>query len=160
MIDDHFEKMQFMPGSGVIAREISVTESYPLYSDPYRLSVILNNLISNAIKYHDPAKEKSSICITAEIQKDRVFLLFEDNGIGIEERYLSKVFDMFFRATDKNKGAGLGLYIVKEAIDKLKGVIKIDSKVGKGTRFQIELPNYVNASVETASMPVAATVDH
>lgn len=144
MIADHFEKMQFMPGSRVIAREVSIQEHYPFYSDPYRLSVILNNLISNAIKYHDPVKDTPMIRITGEIQKNNVTLSFEDNGIGIEERYQSKVFEMFFRATEKNKGAGLGLYIVKEAVDKLKGEVKIESVIGKGTCFRITIPNYIS----------------
>ena len=144
MIADHFEKMQFMPGSRVIAREVSIQEHYPFYSDPYRLSVILNNLISNAIKYHDPVKDTPMIRITGEIQKNNVTLSFEDNGIGIEERYQPKVFEMFFRATEKNKGAGLGLYIVKEAVDKLKGEVKIESVIGKGTCFRITIPNYIS----------------
>lgn len=144
MIDDHFEKMRFMPGSDLISRTVIVNQQYPFFSDQYRLSVIFNNLISNAIKYSDPSKEKPVIRIVAEIQRDKISLSFEDNGIGIEERYLTRVFDMFFRATEKNKGAGLGLYIVREAVDKLKGSVRIESVVGKGTTFRIELPNYVS----------------
>jgi signal transduction histidine kinase len=144
MIDDHFEKMRFMPGSDLISRTVIVKQQYPFFSDQYRLSVIFNNLISNAIKYSDPSKEKPVIRIVADILRDKISLSFEDNGIGIEERYLTRVFDMFFRATEKNKGAGLGLYIVREAVDKLKGNVRIESVVGKGTTFRIELPNYVS----------------
>jgi signal transduction histidine kinase len=159
LIDEHFEKMQFMPGSAFISREIAINEQFPFYSDQYRLSVILNNLISNAIKYYDPSKEKPMLRISAEIQKEKVSIFFEDNGIGIEDRYLLKVFDMFFRATEKNKGAGLGLYIVKEAIDKLKGEIRIESTMGKGTTFIIELPNYVPNESSVTSDSVAVTMD-
>lgn len=149
MIDDHFEKMQFMPGSQHIQRFIAINEKASFYSDNYRLSVIMNNLISNAIKYHDPEKETPFIRIAVDVDEEKAVMIFEDNGIGIEERYLEKVFDMFFRGTEKNKGAGLGLYIVKEAIDKLGGKISIQSKVGQGTLFAIELPNFIssNASV-------------
>lgn len=142
MIDEHFEKMKFMPGSGRISREVIIDERCPLYSDQYRLSVIFNNLISNAIKYHDSGKASAIIRIKGQIDQDYAVLTFEDNGIGIEEKYLSRVFEMFFRATDKNKGAGLGLYIVKEAVDKLKGSVHIQSCIGKGTSFRIEVPNY------------------
>jgi signal transduction histidine kinase len=157
MIDDHFEKMRFMPGSGFIAQEIVINEQFPFYSDQYRLSVIFNNLISNAIKYYDPGKERPMIHITAEIRKEKILITFEDNGIGIEDKYLLKVFDMFFRATEKNKGAGLGLYIVKEAVDKLKGDVEIKSTMGKGTIFTLSLPNYApnESSVDNDSVAVA-----
>lgn len=151
LINDHFEKMQFMPGSQTIAHSIDIDEQTPFYSDSYRLSVILNNLISNSIKYYDPNKEDPFIRISVTISKNKAILVFEDNGIGIEDRYITKVFDMFFRGTEKNKGAGLGLYIVKEAIEKLKGQVTIHSKVGMGTRFEIELPNYYSNNSEVSS---------
>lgn len=152
MIDEHFEKMQFMPGSQSIERHIQIQQKAGFHSDNYRLSVIMNNLISNAIKYHDPQKDPSFIRISVDVDDEKATMIFEDNGIGIEERYLDKVFDMFFRGTEKNKGAGLGLYIVKEAIDKLRGKISIQSKVGEGTTFAIELPNFISsdASVNDA----------
>lgn len=151
MITDNFEKMQFMPGSKLIKNKIIVDERTPFYSDTYRLSVIMNNLISNSIKYYDENKNESFIKITAHVDKEKASLEFEDNGIGIEERYVNKVFDMFFRGTEKNKGAGLGLYIVKEAVEKLGGRIDIESKVGSGTRFKIELPNYLSDNSEVSS---------
>jgi signal transduction histidine kinase len=143
MIDDHFDKMQFMPGSQSIQRIITIEEKANFHSDSYRLSVIMNNLISNAIKYHDPQKEQSFIRISVTVDEEKATMIFEDNGIGIEERYLDKVFDMFFRGTEKNKGAGLGLYIVKEAVDKLNGKVSIQSRVGQGTLFSLELPNFM-----------------
>ncbi len=147
-IDDHFEKMQFMPGSNTITRKITVEETSPFFSDSYRLSVIFNNLISNSIKYHDANKVSPYIRIAAVIMKDGVSIEFEDNGIGIEDRYVSKVFDMFFRGTERNKGAGLGLYIVREAVEKLNGKISIDSRVGEGTTFRLELPNLWQAQLQ------------
>jgi signal transduction histidine kinase len=155
MIDDHFEKMQFMPGSQSIQRMIDINQKANFHSDNYRLSVIMNNLISNAIKYHDPQKDPSFIRISVNVDDEKATMVFEDNGIGIEERYLDKVFDMFFRGTEKNKGAGLGLYIVKEAIDKLRGTISIQSRVGEGTIFAIELPNFISSS----DAPISDTVE-
>jgi signal transduction histidine kinase len=64
-----------------------------------------------------------------------------DNGIGIRKEHLKKVFDMFYRATEKSQGSGLGMYIVKQAIDKLKGSVEIKSTFGKGTTIKIVLPN-------------------
>jgi signal transduction histidine kinase len=146
LIDDNFDKMQFMPGVQNIERHIEVNEQAPYYSDQYRLSVIMNNLVSNAIKYYDPNKEHSFINIFVHIDPMKATIEFQDNGIGIDEKYIEKVFDMFFRGTEKNKGAGLGLYIVKEAVEKLKGKIDIQSRVGHGTTFVLELPNFLSSN--------------
>lgn len=143
-INDNFERMQFMPGYERIRKEIFIEGDSPFYSDRYRLSLILNNLISNAIKYSDPAKETSFINITIQVKPERAYLIFHDNGIGIENGYIQKVFNMFFRATEKNEGAGLGLYIVKEAVEKLGGTIDLESQMGEGTVFKIELPNLIH----------------
>lgn len=143
MINDNFERMQFMPGYERISKEIYIEGDSPFYSDQYRLSLILNNLISNAIKYSDSSKDSSFIHITINLLPDKVLLTFKDNGIGIDHSYIQKVFNMFFRATEKNEGAGLGLYIVKEAVEKLGGSIELDSQMGKGTVFRIQLPNLV-----------------
>ena len=143
IINDNFERMQFMPGYERIQKDIFIEGESQFFSDHYRLSLILNNLISNAIKYSDPQKETSFIHITINLRPDKITLIFKDNGIGIEPNYIQKVFNMFFRATEKNEGAGLGLYIVKEAVDKLGGNIELESQVGKGTVFKIELPNLV-----------------
>lgn len=143
-INDNFERMQFMPGYERIRKEIYIEGESEFYSDPYRLSLILNNLISNAIKYSDPSKDISYIQITIHHDPEKVSLTFKDNGIGIENSYIQKVFNMFFRATEKNEGAGLGLYIVKEAVEKLCGTIQLESQLGKGTVFKIELPNLIH----------------
>ena len=143
-IDDNFERMQFMPGFERIKKDIFINGDIPFYSDHFRLSLILNNLISNAIKYSDPSKTNSFIKITINLDPQKAFLTFHDNGIGIESNYVQKVFNMFFRATEKNEGAGLGLYIVKEAVEKLGGSINLESQIGKGTIFKIELPNLIH----------------
>ena len=141
LLDDNLEKMQFMPGSSSIDKHINIREDAPLYSDKYRISVIFNNLISNAIKYHDPIKEHPTLNITIEVTKERVRFEFQDNGVGIDKEYQDKIFNMFFRATQLSEGAGLGLYIVQEAVDKLKGTIIIESEKRKGTTFTINIPN-------------------
>lgn len=142
LVTDNLERMQYMPGSQRIAKQIEVNEDYALFSDKYRLSVIFNNIISNAIKYYDEQKAQPFLRIAITVSKDKAHMEFEDNGIGIDPAYLSKVFDMFFRATHNNDGAGLGLYIVQEAVDKLKGTVVINSEIRKGTTFVIEMPNF------------------
>ncbi len=141
LLSDNLERMQFTPGSDQITKKVDIREHCPLYSDRYRISVIFNNIISNAIKYYDKFKQEPYLRILIDIKPDNVHMEFEDNGIGIDREYLNKVFDMFFRATQNNEGAGLGLYIVQEALEKLKGTITIKSELHKGTIFIIDVPN-------------------
>jgi signal transduction histidine kinase len=142
LIEDGFDRLKYVDGSEQIEKHIHVYDPVPMYSDPYRLTVVLNNLISNSIKYRDTNKLKSFINIQVEISNQSAIILFEDNGIGVAPHLLTKIFDMFFRATDKSEGAGLGLYIVKETVEKLSGTIKVESTVGEGIIFKIEIPNH------------------
>jgi signal transduction histidine kinase len=154
IINDTFEKMQFMPGYERIRRDISVSGEKDFSTDSYRLSLVMNNLISNAIKYADPSRD-SWIKIDVQVRPEEAVIDFRDNGIGIESDYIEKVFNMFFRATEKNDGAGLGLYIVKEAVEKLGGSIDLESEVGSGTRFHITLPNLAHHQPQNSELTAA-----
>lgn len=141
MVEDSFERLKYMGGSENISKSIEVDNNMPLFTDPYRLSVIINNLVSNAIKYRDVYKDHSVIDLRANITDTHLELIFRDNGIGISQEYLPRIFGMFFRATERSDGAGLGLYIVRETVDKLHGTITVDSKIGEGTTFKIKIAN-------------------
>jgi len=119
---------------------VKVSGRTNFYSDPDRLKLILNNLISNSIRYRSKSK---SLKISIDVKKGREFTSIKvtDNGIGIAEKYQSKIFNMFYRANDQNTGSGLGLFIVKETADKLNGKIKLTSKLDRGTIITITLPN-------------------
>jgi signal transduction histidine kinase len=154
LVEDSFERLKYMDGSEQVSKNISIEGNADLFSDGYRLSVIINNLVSNAIKYRDPNKENSVIDIHAKITPASLEVTFRDNGIGISDEFMPKIFDMFFRATEKSEGAGLGLYIVKETIEKLLGSISAESTVGDGTVFRIKIPNMKTASGVTANSGV------
>lgn len=111
-----------------------------IYSDELKLKIILNNLFTNAIKYYDNKKEKPFITITAYEDTHTNKITIEDNGIGIKQEYQTKIFDMFFVTNNDNKGTGLGLYLVKDAVENLNGNIEITSEINKGTKFTITLP--------------------
>jgi signal transduction histidine kinase len=119
---------------------IDIPDGFIVNTDTRRLKVILNNLLSNALRYFDTTKEQSFLKIKGEYKQRNIILTFTDNGIGIQKEHLDKVFNMFYRATNQNTGSGLGLYIVKDAIDKLDGTIKIDAVFGEGTTIQIVIP--------------------
>ena len=111
-----------------------------MVSDRNRLQIILNNLISNAIKYRHPSR-KPEITVDVATSQKGININLSDNGIGIPENQQDKIFDMFYRSNDKSSGSGLGLYIVRETVKKLDGSISVQSKVNTGTQFQILLPH-------------------
>lgn len=141
LITDTFKRLQYIEGSDHIVKHVSVNHDVLFVSDVNRIGVILNNLVSNAIKYRDENKA-CALHITAEVQQTHATLIMEDNGIGISNQLIPKVFNMFFRATEKSEGAGLGLYIVKETIEKLGGSVEVSSVFGEGTRFTIRITNH------------------
>lgn len=120
--------------------EVHVNESFRIKTDESRLRIILNNLIANAFKYQDFSKPKPFLRIRVATHDNKNLIQIEDNGIGIKSEYQTKIFEMFFRATDISTGSGLGLYIAKEAVDKLEGQISFESEFGKGSIFTITLP--------------------
>lgn len=132
------ENLSDMTGRVRIA--IDMPEKILLLTDPGRLKVILNNLISNAYKYHRLDQPDPYIAFSAKRNQNRVVIKIADNGMGIEPDYHHKIFDMFFRASIKSEGSGLGLYIVKETLQKLGGTIWIESTPGEGSVFTFEIP--------------------
>lgn len=112
----------------------------PFYSDRSRIVMIFNSIIANAVQYRDKRK-KSFIRISISTTNEGACILFKDNGIGISREHISKIFDMFYRAHYSSKGSGLGLYNVKNAVEKLNGSITVFSEVDEGTTFRIILPN-------------------
>lgn len=141
LMEENMDKLRFLPDFKRLKTTIKLKEHTLFYTDAYRISMILNNLFSNAIKYQDTSKEQSRLSIDIVITAETAILQFMDNGIGIAAELLEKVGSMFFRATHKSVGSGLGLYIVRETIEKLQGKIEIKSTLGEGTSFRIELPN-------------------
>ncbi|MFN5555667.1 MAG: ATP-binding protein [Chryseotalea sp.] len=131
---------QNMPGAQRITfiNEGDVQELF--FIDPFRIQIIFNNLVSNSIKYHDPAKENQFIKLTIRKSINGLQLTIADNGLGISKEHIPRVFNMFYRGNKLSQGAGLGLYIVKQAVDKLGGVLMLDSEEGIGTTFSITIP--------------------
>lgn len=108
-------------------------------SDKLRMKIIFSNIISNAYKYMNKEVD-SMLRISFNSSRKQLVIKFEDNGIGIKNEYINKIFNMFYRATDRSQGSGLGMYIVKQAVEKLNGKIKLESEYGKGTTIEITLP--------------------
>ncbi len=137
--------LKFMEGTKGLKLQVEIHKGETFFSDKRRVSVILNNLISNAIKYSDDSKENMLVNIFVECSKENATITIEDNGIGIADKDKEKIFEMFYRATKLSTGSGLGMYIVKESLDKLGGTITLESELTKGTKFIVEIPNLLTS---------------
>lgn len=109
--------------------------------DPVRLARIMDNLVSNAIKY---TPKGGSVEVTLDENSSSVILTVQDTGYGIDEAHLSQIFGTFYRIrndqTQGIEGTGLGLSIVKAMVEQYGGQISVESKPGEGTSFRVELP--------------------
>ncbi len=135
-----FENLEYSFPKNSMRFENKIAKGLTLFSDPNRIKVVVNNLLSNAIKYTDPQKNDHIITCDAEIAMNKICIIIADNGIGIEQEHVEKIFEMFYRASDRSEGSGLGLYIVSETLQRIKGTISCKSKFGEGTTFTICLP--------------------
>lgn len=136
-------KLEYMQGFDKLNIETRIEgDNIPFISDSHRLSVVFSNLLSNAIKYCDLQKERCELSIAVHVLPDEATITFKDNGIGIHETILPKIFNMFYRGTELSEGAGLGLYIIKETLLKLRGNIDVSSKYGEGTTFKVGVHNF------------------
>lgn len=140
VLKENLENFKFYPGANKVKVILDVPGDLMINSDAVRLQVIFGNIISNAFKYHDYSKPNPFLKISGAVDGASIRIYFEDNGSGIREEYLTKIFTMFYRANTQAEGAGLGLFIVREAIDKLHGSIEVSSLYGEGTTFIVTLP--------------------
>ncbi len=144
IIEACISDLEYLESHKRIRTEVSLEGSTTVFcSDLLRLKIIFSNIISNAYKYFNPHASDNFLKIHINIHPNQAWVKFEDNGIGISEEYLNKIYDMFFRATEKSDGSGLGMYIVKSTLEKLEGKIDVQSTLGTGTSFEIVIPNLV-----------------
>ncbi|HTJ53482.1 MAG TPA: two-component regulator propeller domain-containing protein, partial [Cyclobacteriaceae bacterium] len=140
LIDESVKTHQFMIGFNEIKWNVIINASHAFYSDSRRIKIIMSNLISNSIKYRNPNAAEPVVEISISAQKSHCDISVADNGIGIPAEHIDNIFDMFYRAHSTSQGSGLGLYIVRETIQKLHGTILVNSESDKGTTFKISLP--------------------
>jgi two-component system, sensor histidine kinase and response regulator len=123
--------------------DTDISQIGEFYGDNFRVKVIISNLISNAIKYQNPEAIENKVSIKIKADKNGASISISDNGVGILQEHIDNIFKMFFRAENSvhQPGTGIGLYIVKEALEKLGGTIKVNSIPLEGSSFEIFIPN-------------------
>ena len=140
-VNEVLDDLKFLDKEGRIQKSVFSAENRHFITDGRRLRVILKNLVSNAIRYHDLEKVSPFIKVEIAYKSNTAIISVIDNGIGIETRHLDNIFKMFYRADESSKGSGLGLYIVKETVDKLNGKIEVSSERNAGTTFTLTIPS-------------------
>jgi len=143
LADELFSSLHHMKRMPHVNFSVEHAGDTAVYTDRSRLSIILNNFLSNAVKYHNLEQEEPRIGV--KLRSEAGFLKFtvSDNGPGIAPEHHDRLFDMFYRASRNSEGSGIGLYIVKETIQKLGGDLRFESELGKGSSFHFSLPNLV-----------------
>jgi signal transduction histidine kinase len=137
-----FAQVQAAQQSEIDRREAKLAvllEAEYLQADPTFLIQILSNLLSNALRYV-PAERRPEIAVNAKREGAQVLISVRDNGIGIDPKYHDRIFRLFERLSSTSSGTGLGLPIVKRAVERMRGEIGLDSVPGQGTTFWVRLP--------------------
>ena len=133
-VRDHDKQIHF---------ESDIEQTATFSADLFRLEIILKNLLSNAVKYQNPDNQKPQVKVKVKSNEVEANIIVSDNGIGIKPEYAPHIFKLFYRAgvTGNKEGSGIGLYIVKEAVERMKGAIAVESAPLVGTTFKITIPN-------------------
>ncbi|MBL7863782.1 MAG: HAMP domain-containing histidine kinase [Cyclobacteriaceae bacterium] len=140
LIDEVVSDVKFAKQAPSIRLIYDREPSIVFQSDFGLMKTVLGNLFSNSVKYHDISKPDPFIRVYCRSMEGKVQIDVEDNGQGIRTEHLDRIFDMFYRASSSSDGTGLGLYIVRESLAKLKGSIFVKSYLGAGSTFTILLP--------------------
>jgi signal transduction histidine kinase len=129
--------------------QVEIEPSPPVLGSPNKLGQVVMNLLINALQaLPDRPRGQNVVSLRLRPAGDFVRLEVEDNGAGIPQDVLGKIFDPFF-TTKTHGGTGLGLAISKQIIEEVRGRISVESEVGRGTRFSVELP--VAAAAKSAA---------
>ncbi|MCH7517252.1 MAG: HAMP domain-containing histidine kinase, partial [Bacteroidetes bacterium] len=134
-------KLRLETANGEIILEL-LANNYQVFADQHHITNILNNIIDNAIKY---SRQKPLINISSVDKGVGISISISDNGIGIDKHQQNKIFDTFYRVPTGNiqdvRGYGIGLSYVKKLVEAHGGTITVESKLNKGTTFNLYLPH-------------------
>lgn len=143
LVSEIQDNLKFIDGIQSIQFDFSDLKLPEIVTDRVRLKIILNNLISNAIQYQKTEPDHQPfIKIASQKEGNNFALSIEDNGEGIKPDILERIFEMFYRGNEKSKGSGLGLYITKEAAEKIQATLQVRSTFGVGTTSSLIFQGY------------------
>lgn len=141
-VDEIKKNLAYLPNYQKVRFNEAISITQELVADRAMLITIMQNLLSNAINYADLRHESPVVNFQAVQEDGMVKIVVEDNGVGIAPALHGKIWDMFFRASESSKGSGLGLFIVRNAVERLNGEIYLHSEPGRGSRFIVTIPAF------------------
>lgn len=129
-----------MPEFNAVKLQYHIQSDVLYVADPTYLNIIIKHLLENAMLFHNPQAEVPfvDLKITQDTHKE-VCICVSDNGVGIAEEDREEVFQMFCRRNARSQGAGIGLYLVKQSVERLGGRVQLRSQLGKGTEVAVYL---------------------
>ncbi|WP_462247612.1 tetratricopeptide repeat protein [Ekhidna sp.] len=141
IVYDCIASYKFLTNYELVEFKIDVDQKIKYEAEWALVNTIIQNLIENGIKYAR-IEEGNKPFISVSVQRidNKIEITASDNGVGMDEETVDKIFVMFFRANRKIEGTGLGLHILKRAVERLEGDVSVKSKLGEGTNFKISLP--------------------
>ncbi len=142
LTDDIIQSIKYSTGPDIVDFKVWIEPRIVFHGDEKLIDSILYNLIANAVNYRKLYAEEDPF-VYVQIRKfgNGIMMKVMDNGIGMKQEIQGKIFSLFFRGNEDSKGTGLGLYILKNALDKLNGRVMLESEVNKGSTFTVYLPD-------------------
>lgn len=137
VVGDILSSLKEEQGYSRMKFNINVAPDEKLVGNEFLMRMILENLIENAIQYQDYNRDHSTLRIELLRKAGYTDIIIEDNGVGIDPELHDKIFNMCYRASECTDGSGLGLYLVKKAVEKLDAKMSMRSSPGKGTQFTL-----------------------
>jgi signal transduction histidine kinase/Tfp pilus assembly protein PilF len=158
MVENVIVRLKTVRGSENVDIILDIRDDASLYSDPFLMETIIFDLAENAIRFQDQSRQATKFLkVSAYAEDSRFFMSFVDNGIGIRESERETIFQMFSRAALEHQTIGLGLYIVKQCVERLQGTIMLIPNANGFTEFRIVLPNnrqiFMDGVGETHALP-------
>ena len=124
-----------------VSFSLEISGSTNIQSDKYRMDTLLKNVIGNAVKYRNPDVQEHRVMVSISSKNNQHVIRVSDNGTGISDKSMPKIFDMFYRGSSSVSGTGLGLYICREIVVRLQGTVEVESALGKGSTFTLTVPS-------------------
>lgn len=147
MAESFIENIKFMEQAKGILFIVEGKAPVDFYSDRTRVFTIINNLLTNAVKYQRTECHEKKVSFEFFVEEEKATIRVRDNGEGIPNEKFDSIFNMFYRLSNQSVGSGLGLYICKEMVQRLGGSIHVESKLQEGTTFTIKLPNLISKAL-------------
>lgn len=151
LVNNSLIKINDHPCLQSVEINIDVQQDSEFFSDEERLQSIMYHLVKNSLDFSDATKTQRKIDIQARTVRGKLVIEVFDNGVGIPDNRVAHVFDIFYKASSLSSGSGLGLYLVRETVTRMDGVVTLHSRLGVGTVVRIEIPNSIHFNPQTTS---------